>query len=76
MPCGGRLQTASSPYTFPGLGEEGLELIAEASQVTGIAGVGGNHLNPPNSDIMRSRYVVVIQVGARNMQNFALFWYA
>jgi 3-deoxy-7-phosphoheptulonate synthase len=67
---GGVFKPRTSPYTFQGLGEEGLELIAEASQATGMP-VVVEITSITQLDIM-IKYVDVIQVGARNMQNFAL----
>src|ERR1035437_6190388 len=67
---GGVFKPRTSPYTFQGLGEEGLELIAEARQVTGMP-VVVEITSITQLDIM-IKYVDVIQVGARNMQNFAL----
>lgn len=67
---GGVYKPRTSPYAFQGMGEEGLELLAEARELTGL---------PIISEVMReeqialmTRYVDVLQVGARNMQNFAL----
>jgi 3-deoxy-7-phosphoheptulonate synthase len=67
---GGVFKPRTSPYSFQGMGEEGLELLQEARQATGL---------PIVSEVMReeqiellTRSVDVLQVGARNMQNFAL----
>jgi 3-deoxy-7-phosphoheptulonate synthase len=67
---GGAFKPRTSPYSFQGLEEKGLELLAEARQQTGL---------PVVSEVMREEqielmtdYVDVLQVGARNMQNFAL----
>jgi 3-deoxy-7-phosphoheptulonate synthase len=67
---GGIYKPRTSPYSFQGLGEEGLELLSEARQATGL---------PIVSEVMREeqipqlvRYADVLQIGARNMQNFAL----
>jgi len=67
---GGVFKPRTSPYAFQGMGEAGLELLAEAREITGM---------PIVTEVMReeqigllTRYVDVLQVGARNMQNFAL----
>ena len=67
---GGVFKPRTSPYAFQGLGEEGLELLVEARQATGM---------PIVTEVMReeqisvlTRYVDVLQIGARNMQNYAL----
>jgi 3-deoxy-7-phosphoheptulonate synthase len=67
---GGVFKPRTSPYSFAGLGEDGIELLVEARQLTGL---------PIVTEVMReeqipllTQYVDVIQVGARNMQNFAL----
>jgi len=67
---GGVYKPRTSPYSFQGLGEEGLELLSEARQATGL---------PIVSEVMREeqiptlvRFVDVLQIGARNMQNYAL----
>ncbi len=67
---GGVFKPRTSPYSFQGLGEAGLEILAEARQMSGL---------PVVSEVMReeqiplmTRYVDVLQIGARNMQNFAL----
>jgi 3-deoxy-7-phosphoheptulonate synthase len=67
---GGVFKPRSSPYTFQGLGEEGLELIAEAREKTGMP-VVVEITSITQLDIM-VKYVDVFQIGARNMQNFAL----
>lgn len=67
---GGAYKPRTSPYTFQGLGEEGLAYLAEAKQATGL---------PIATELMDSRdadavyqYADLIQIGARNMQNFKL----
>jgi 3-deoxy-7-phosphoheptulonate synthase len=67
---GGVFKPRTSPYTFQGLGEEGLELVAEARQVTGLPVVV--EITSITQLDMMVKYVDVLQVGARNMQNFAL----
>jgi 3-deoxy-7-phosphoheptulonate synthase len=67
---GGAYKPRTSPYSFQGLGEEGLEILAEARQLTGLPVVTEvtNHELVP----LVAKYADVLQVGARNMQNFAL----
>jgi len=67
---GGAYKPRSSPYSFQGLGQEGLRLLAEAREETGL---------PIVTELMDARDIEpvlevadVIQVGARNMQNYAL----
>ena len=67
---GGVFKPRTSPYTFQGLGEEGLEFVAEARQLTGMP-VVVEITSITQLDLM-VKYVDVIQIGARNMQNFAL----
>jgi 3-deoxy-7-phosphoheptulonate synthase len=67
---GGVFKPRTSPYTFQGLGEDGLELVAEARQLTGMP-VVVEITSITQLDIML-KYVDVFQIGARNMQNFAL----
>jgi 3-deoxy-7-phosphoheptulonate synthase len=67
---GGAFKPRTSPYTFQGLGEEGLELLAEARQVTGMPVVV--EITSLTQLPVMEKYVDVLQIGARNMQNFAL----
>jgi 3-deoxy-7-phosphoheptulonate synthase len=67
---GGAFKPRTSPYTFQGLGEEALTILREASEETGL---------PVVTELMDPRHVEavlgvadVIQIGARNMQNFML----
>lgn len=67
---GGAFKPRSSPYSFQGLGQEGLEILAEAREQTGL---------PVVTEVMdyfecdqAAEYADVLQVGARNMQNFRL----
>ena len=67
---GGAFKPRTSPYAFQGLGTPGLDLLVEARKATGL---------PIVSEIMAPRYVElfeekvdVVQIGARNMQNFEL----
>ncbi len=67
---GGAFKPRTSPYSFQGLGEKGLQLLAEAAQLTGLA-VVTEVLDEPSLE-MALEYVDIVQVGARNMQNFRL----
>lgn len=67
---GGAYKPRTSPYSFQGLGEAGLELLAEARQVTGMPVV--TEIMAPEQLPLLTRYADVLQVGARNMQNYAL----
>ena len=67
---GGAFKPRSSPYSFDGLGEEGLKMLAEVRAATGL---------PVVTEVMDTRqvelvaaYADVLQIGARNMQNFSL----
>ena len=67
---GGIFKPRSSPYSFQGLGEEGLELISEVHELTGLP-VVTEALSPEQVPLV-AKHAAMIQVGARNMQNFAL----
>lgn len=67
---GGAFKPRSSPYSFQGLQEEGLKLLAEAREATGLP-VVSEVMDPVNLPMIAD-YVDVLQVGARNMQNFHL----
>ena len=67
---GGAFKPRSSPYSFQGLGEEGLELLAEARQVTGLPII--TEVMSPEQIPLVVRYADMLQIGARNMQNYAL----
>jgi 3-deoxy-7-phosphoheptulonate synthase len=67
---GGAFKPRSSPYSFQGLGKEGLELLAEARKKTGLP-VVTEVLDTRDVEIV-AKYADVIQIGARNMQNFML----
>ncbi|NLK08736.1 MAG: 3-deoxy-7-phosphoheptulonate synthase [Firmicutes bacterium] len=67
---GGAFKPRTSPYSFQGLGEKGLAYLAEAGRKAGLPTVS-EVIEPNDVDIV-SRYVDVLQIGARNMQNFAL----
>jgi 3-deoxy-7-phosphoheptulonate synthase len=67
---GGAFKPRTSPYSFQGLKEKGLQLLAEARDATGLAVV--TEIMAPEHVEMVSRYADVLQVGARNMQNYPL----
>jgi 3-deoxy-7-phosphoheptulonate synthase len=67
---GGVFKPRTSPYVFQGLGEEGLEFLAEARELTGMP-VVAEIMAVAQVDVM-VKYVDVLQVGARNMQNYNL----
>ena len=67
---GGAYKPRTSPYSFQGLGEEGLAMLASARDVTGLP-VVTEVLDVRDIDVV-SRYADVLQVGARNMQNFLM----
>jgi 3-deoxy-7-phosphoheptulonate synthase len=67
---GGAFKPRTSPYSFQGLGEEGLKILAQVREETGMR-VATEMTSPNQADIMM-KYVDIIQIGARNMQNFEL----
>ena len=67
---GGAFKPRTSPYSFQGLGEAGLEMLAEAREATGMPIV--TEIMAPEHIPLLTRYADVLQVGARNMQNYAL----
>jgi 3-deoxy-7-phosphoheptulonate synthase len=67
---GGAYKPRTSPYSFQGLGEEGLELLAEAREATGLPIV--TEVMSPDQVSLVMKYADMFQIGARNMQNYAL----
>ncbi|HMA84393.1 MAG TPA: 3-deoxy-7-phosphoheptulonate synthase [Desulfosalsimonadaceae bacterium] len=67
---GGAFKPRTSPYSFQGLGEEGLKILAEVREKYGLK-VVTEITTPAQADLVM-KYVDVVQVGARNMQNFDL----
>lgn len=67
---GGAFKPRTSPYDFQGLGEEGLKILKEVSEETGIPTV--SEVMDPRDVELSEKYVDVFQIGARNMQNFSL----
>ncbi len=67
---GGAFKPRTSPYKFRGLGEEGLKLLAEAREETGLPVV--TEVMSERDVELVARYADILQLGARNMQNFIL----
>ncbi len=67
---GGAFKPRTSPYSFQGLGEEGLKLLAQVGKETGLAVV--TEVMSVNQIELVGKYTDIFQVGARNMQNFVL----
>ena len=67
---GGAYKPRTSPYSFQGLGVEGLELLAEVGEKFGLAIV--TEVMAPDDVSLVARYASILQVGTRNMQNYAL----
>ncbi len=66
----GAFKPRTSPYSFQGLGEEGLKILAQVREEVGLPVV--TEMTSPTQADMMMKYVDVVQVGARNMQNFEL----
>ncbi len=67
---GGAFKPRTSPYSFQGLGEEGLEYLSEARRKTGLLIV--TEIMDPRDMPLMMKHADIIQIGARNMQNFRL----
>jgi 3-deoxy-7-phosphoheptulonate synthase len=67
---GGAFKPRTSPYSFQGLGEEGLKLLARAREETGMA-IVTEALDVAGVDLV-AEYGDIVQIGARNMQNYPL----
>src|SRR5512140_1695179 len=67
---GGAYKPRTSPYDFQGLEEEGLKLLAEAREETGLR-ICTEVITPEQVELV-AEYTDILQIGARNMQNFAL----
>ena len=67
---GGAFKPRTSPYSFQGLGKEGLQILAKVREKTGMP-VVTEVMDLENLDLVE-KYADVIQIGARNMQNFSL----
>src|SRR2546426_832394 len=69
-PSGGAFKPRSSPYTFRGMGGEGLEILAEARAVSGLPVV--TEVLAPGDVEAVAAVADCLQIGARNMQNYSL----
>jgi 3-deoxy-7-phosphoheptulonate synthase len=67
---GGAFKPSTSPYSFRGLGEDGLKLLAQAGREIGMPVI--TEVMAPQDVELVARYADILQVGARNMQNFIL----
>lgn len=67
---GGAFKPRTSPYAFQGMEEEGLRLLKEASEITGLKIV--TEVITPTDVLLVNKYADILQVGARNMTNYAL----
>ena len=67
---GGAFKPRTSPYSFQGHGEKGLQWLAEAREITGLP-IVTEIMDPTLVDLV-CQYADVLQIGARNMQNFTL----
>src|SRR5205823_12143770 len=66
----GAFKPRSSPYSFQGMGQQGLDILARVREKTGV-GVVTELMDTENADAVEAA-ADVIQIGARNMQNFSL----
>ena len=67
---GGAFKPRTSPYSFQGMEEEGLKLLAKARDLTGLP-IVTEVINPESAELV-AEYSDILQIGARNSQNFAL----
>ncbi|MCM8796140.1 MAG: 3-deoxy-7-phosphoheptulonate synthase, partial [Candidatus Omnitrophica bacterium] len=67
---GGAFKPRTSPYSFQGLGEEGLKILSQVGQELGLVTV--TEVMDPRDVELVARYADILQIGARNMQNFNL----
>jgi len=67
---GGAFKPRTSPYSFQGLGEEGLKILAKVRQETGLL-IVTEATDHDNLELV-DKYADIIQIGARNMQNYSL----
>ena len=67
---GGAFKPRTSPYSFQGLGEEGLQYLSEAREMTGLPVV--TEVMSPEQVPLVAKYADILQIGARNMQNYVL----
>jgi 3-deoxy-7-phosphoheptulonate synthase len=67
---GGAFKPRTSPYSFQGMGEEGLKILAQVREETGLHVV--TEVMAPDQVELVAKYADVLQIGTRNMQNYAL----
>jgi 3-deoxy-7-phosphoheptulonate synthase len=67
---GGAYKPRTSPYSFQGLGEEGLYLLRQAADANGLLTI--SEVMEPSQIPLAAHYCDILQIGARNMQNFTL----
>jgi 3-deoxy-7-phosphoheptulonate synthase len=67
---GGAFKPRTSPYSFQGMGEEGLQILAAAREETGLLII--TEVMSPEQVPLVCRYADILQIGTRNMQNYAL----
>jgi 3-deoxy-7-phosphoheptulonate synthase len=67
---GGAFKPRTSPYSFQGMGEEGLKILREAADITGL-GVVTEVMSPDKVELV-AYYADILQIGTRNMQNYSL----
>jgi len=67
---GGAFKPRTSPYSFQGMGEEGLKMLSKVGNELGLVTV--SEVMDPRDVELVARYVDILQIGARNMQNFNL----
>ncbi len=67
---GGAFKPRTSPYAFQGMEEDGLKLLKEAAEITGLKIV--TEVITPTDVLLVNKYADILQVGARNMTNYAL----
>src|SRR5438477_9942091 len=67
---GGAFKPRTSPYAFAGLGEEGLKILVDVREKFGLK-IVSEALDEPGVDLVE-KYADMIQIGARNMQNYTL----
>jgi 3-deoxy-7-phosphoheptulonate synthase len=67
---GGAFKPRTSPYSFQGMKEKGLKLLAKAKKITGLP-IITEVVNPESADLV-AKYADILQIGTRNSQNFEL----
>lgn len=67
---GGGFKPRTSPYSFQGLGEDGLKIMKDVADEMGLVTI--SEIMSPDQIDVASKYIDILQIGARNMQNFEL----